>query len=251
MTVTNADRESLRHGKITEQPLRDKPGYPSWAIKLVMAVTGLIFALFVIGHMAGNLKLYMPAHDGVAALDAYGAFLRTMGEPLFPYESILWVIRIVLLVALVAHIHGAITLISRSGKSRGKFRRTNLMGGVDSAATRSMIVTGVIILLFLLFHLADLTLGLSPAAPESFEHGAVHANMIATFSRWPVVLLYVIANLALFLHLFHGIKLAASDLGITGRRWRVVFSWLAALVPLIVVAGNIIMPLSVLFGWVS
>ncbi len=251
MTVTNADRESLRHGKITEQPLREKPGYPTWAIKLVMAVTGLIFALFVIGHMAGNLKLYLPAHDGVAALDEYGAFLRSMGEPLFPHESILWVIRIVLLIALIAHIHGAITLISRSGKSRGKFRRTNLMGGLDSAATRSMIVTGVIILLFLLFHLADLTLGLAPAAPESFEHGAVHANMIATFSRWPVVLLYVIANLALFLHLFHGITLAASDLGITGRKWRAVFSWLAALVPLIVVAGNIIMPLSILFGWVS
>lgn len=251
MTVTNADRESLRHGKITEQPLRAKPGYPSWAIKLVMAVTGLIFALFVIGHMAGNLKLYSPSHDGIAALDEYGEFLRTMGQPLFPRESILWVIRVVLLASLVAHIHGAITLISRSGKSRGKFRRTNLMGGMDSAATRSMLVTGVIILLFLLFHIADLTLGLQPAAPEAFEAGAVHANMVATFSRWPVVLIYVIANLALFLHLFHGIKLAASDLGITGYKWRQIFSWLAALVPLLVVVGNIVMPVSILFGWVS
>lgn len=251
MTVTNADRESLRHGKITEQPIREKPGTPSWAIKLIMAVTGLLFALFVIGHMVGNLKIFMPPENGVYALDSYGEFLRTMGEPLFPRESLLWVIRIVLLVALVLHIWGAVTLHSRSGKSRGKFRRTNLLPGINTTATRSMLVTGVIILLFLIFHLLDLTLGVQPAAPDEFVPGAVHNNMIATFSRWPVTIIYVIANLALFLHLWQGIRLAASDLGITGRKWRSVFTFLAAAVPLIVVLGNVIMPLSIATGLVS
>lgn len=251
MTVTNADRESIRHGKINEQPLRPRPAYPSWAIKLVMAITGLLFALFVVVHMVGNLKIFMPAENGVAAMDEYGSFLRTVGAPIFPEESILWILRIVLLVAVIAHIHGAITLNSRSGKSRGKFKRTKLMGGMDSTATRSMLITGIILLAFIIFHILDLTMGVQPAAPDSFESGAVHNNMIATFNRWPVTIWYIIAMLALFLHLYHGIRLAASDLGITGRRWRSVFAFLAAAVPIVVVLGNIVMPLSINLGFVS
>lgn len=250
MTVNNVDREAIRHGKITVQPLRQRPAYPTWAIKLVMAVTGLIFALFVVGHMVGNLKVFTPG-DGVPAIDQYGAFLRTVGYPLIPEEGLLWIVRVVLLAAVILHIHGAIALISRSKQSRGKFRRTGLMGGLDSTATRSMIITGVVLLAFIIFHLLDLTMGVQPAAPSEFVHGEIQANMIATFSRWPVTIFYVIAMLALFLHLFHGIKLAASDLGITGRKWKSVFAFLAAVVPAVVVIGNIIMPLSIAIGLVG
>lgn len=251
MTVKNVDRESVRHGKITEQPLRQRPAYPTWAMKLVMAVTGLIFALYVIGHMVGNLKIYMPDHSGVPAINEYGVFLREMGTPLFPHEGLLWIIRAVLVVAVIAHIHGAITLASRSRQSRGKFRRTNLMGGLDSTATRSMLITGVVLLAFIIFHILDLTLGVQPVSPSEFTHGDVKGNMIATFSRWPVTIWYVIAMLALFLHLVHGIRLAASDLGITGKKWLQVFAFLAAVIPTVVVLGNIIMPLSIALGLVS
>lgn len=251
MTVNNIDRETVRHGKINEQPLRQRPGYPTWAVKLVMAVTGLTFALFVLVHMVGNLKLYAPDVDGRPALDVYGEWLRSIGEPLMPHEGILWITRIVLLVFIVAHIHGAFTLTKRSKQSRGKFKRTNLMGGLDSFATKSMVVTGVILLLFIIFHLMDLTMGAAPAASSDFAAGSVRANMIASFSRWPVAIWYIIAMCALFLHLFHGIKLAASDLGITGRKWRAVFTFLAALIPSLVVIGNIIMPLSIATGLVS
>lgn len=251
MTVKNADRDAIVHGKITEKPLRQRPSYPTWAIKLTMAVTGLIFGLYVLVHMVGNLKLYMPAHDGVAALDTYGEWLRTMGEPIFPRESLLWIVRIVLLVALVLHVYGAFALTARGRQSRGKFRRTNLVGGLGALSARTMLVSGLILLLFIIFHILDLTLGVAPAAPEAFEHGAVYANMIATFSRWPVAIFYIIANLVLFLHLSHGIWLAVSDLGITGRRWRQILLVVAYLVPAIVVIGNIILPLSVAAGWVS
>ncbi|GAB3944601.1 succinate dehydrogenase cytochrome b subunit [Corynebacterium tapiri] len=251
MTVNNVDRESIRHGKITEQPLRQRPAYPTWAIKLVMAITGLIFALFVLVHMVGNLKIFLPAHDGEPAIDVYGEFLRSAGEPLLPHEGLLWIARIVLLVAVIAHIHGAITLISRSKQSRGKFRRTNLMGGLDSTATRSMLITGVLLLAFIIFHILDLTLGVQPAASAAFQHGEVYSNMIATFSRWPVTIFYVIAMLCLFLHLFHGIRLAASDLGITGKKWLSLFTFLAAVIPAIVVIGNIVMPLSIALGLLS
>lgn len=216
-----------------------------------MAITGLFFALFVVGHMAGNLKLYLPAHDGEEALDAYGEFLRDLGAPLIPHGHTLWIIRIVLLACVIAHIYGAFALTARSKASRGKFSRTNLMGGMDSFATRSMLVTGIVLLLFIIFHLLDLTVGVQPIAAEAFQHGAVKANMLATFSRWPVTIVYVIAMLCLFLHLTHGIRLAASDLGITGAKWREVFVILAYIIPAVVCLANIVMPLSVALGWVS
>ncbi|MDV2434824.1 succinate dehydrogenase cytochrome b subunit [Corynebacterium tuberculostearicum] len=251
MTLRNPDREAVAHGHITNEPIRQKPGVPSWVLKLIMAVTGLLFALFVVGHMAGNLKLYLPAHGGEEALDEYGAFLRSMGEPLFPHEGALWIIRAVLLVAIIAHIYGAIALTARSKASRGKFRRSNLMGGLDSFATKTMLVSGLVLLLFIIFHLLDLTMGVQPIAPDGFAEGAVKANMIATFSRWPVTIVYVIAMCFLFLHLTHGIRLAASDLGITGAKWRQTFLILAYVIPAVVCIGNIVMPLSVALGLVS
>ncbi|MFC5089075.1 succinate dehydrogenase cytochrome b subunit [Corynebacterium aquatimens] len=246
------DRESLRHGKITEKPLREKPGFPTWAIKLCMAVTGLIFFLFVLGHMVGNLKLFMPDHAGVPALDAYGEFLRTIGEPLFPREGFLWILRIILLACLALHIFGAFALAGRSKRSRGKFKRTNLMGGIQSTAARAMLVTGVVLLLFIIFHILDLTTG-QLVASEAFEHGAVKNNMLATFApeRWFVTLFYVVAQLCLFLHLTHGVYLAVSDLGWLGKRGHAIMVVLAYWIPAIVMIANIIMPLSVTFGWVS
>lgn len=251
MTLRNPDREAVAHGHITNEPIRQKPGVPSWVLKLIMAVTGLLFALFVVGHMAGNLKLYLPANGGEEALDEYGAFLRSMGEPLFPHEGALWIIRAVLLVAIIAHIYGAIALTARSKASRGKFSRSNLMGGLDSFATKTMLVSGIVLLLFIIFHLLDLTMGVQPIAPGDFAEGAVKANMIATFSRWPVTIVYVIAMCFLFLHLTHGIRLAASDLGITGAKWRQTFLILAYVIPAVVCIGNIVMPLSVALGLVS
>ena len=251
MSVKNPDREAIAHGRITNETIRTKPSVPTWALKITMAITGLFFALFVVGHMAGNLKLYLPAHDGDEALDIYGEFLRDLGAPLIPHGHLLWMIRIVLLACVIAHIYGAFALTARSKQSRGKFKRTNLMGGLDSFATKTMLVTGAVLLLFIVFHLLDLTMGVQPVAPEAFVHGEVKANMIATFSRWPVTIFYVLAMCCLFLLLTHGIRLAASDLGITGAKWRQVFVILAYIIPAVVCIANIVMPLSVALGWVS
>lgn len=257
MTVRNPDREAIRHGKITEKPLRDKPAIPSWALKLGMAITGLIFGGFVLVHMVGNLKLFLPvygmdtAHPGAHPIDVYGEFLREIGEPLFPRESILWIFRIVLLASLVIHIYGAVALHGRSRQSRGKFRRTNLIGGVNSFTSRTMLVTGIVLLLFIIFHILDLTLGVEPAASSTFESGEVYANMVASFSRWPVAIFYILCMVILFLHLSHGIWLAVSDLGITGKRWRSVLLFVAYLVPAVVMVGNIILPLSIAVGLVQ
>lgn len=251
MTVKNADRDAIVHGKITEKPLRERPSYPTWAIKLVMAITGLIFGLYVLVHMVGNLKIFMPDHNGVAAINEYGEWLRTIGAPIFPREGFLWIFRIVLLAAVVLHIHGAFALHGRSRVSRGKFARTNLVGGLNTFSSRTMLITGIILLLFIVFHILDLTMGVTPAAPETFAHGEIYANLIASFSRWPVAIFYILAMVVLFLHLSHGIWLAVSDLGITGLRWRKVLLVVAYLVPAIVMIGNISMPLSIALGWLS
>ena len=94
-------------------------------------------------------------------------------------------------------------------------------------------------------------MGVAPAAPDAFAHGEIYANLIASFSRWPVAIFYILAMVVLFLHLSHGIYLAVSDLGITGKRWRQVLLVVAYLVPAIVMIGNISMPLSIALGWLS
>ncbi|MBP3089351.1 succinate dehydrogenase cytochrome b subunit [Corynebacterium sp. sy017] len=253
MTVNNIDRDAIAHGKITEKPLRDRVGIPTWVLKLTMAITGLIFAGFVVFHMVGNLKVFLPQYeDGSRPIDEYGHWLQEdILYPLLPHGVMLWATRIVLLAAIIFHIYGAAELTKRSRQSRGKFRRTNLVGGFNSFTTSTMLLTGIILLAFIIFHILDLTVGVAPAASSSFEHGEVYANMIASFSRWPVTIFYIIAMVVLFLHLSHGIFLAVSDLGITGKRTRAFLLALSYLVPAIVMIGNIAIPLSIALGLVQ
>lgn len=244
MTVTSSNRDAIAHGKITMDPLREQPKFPSWALKLTMAVTGIIFGLFVLVHMIGNLKIY----TGAEHFNAYAAFLRSVGAPAVPDEGVLWIFRIVLLVSVILHVYGAFALHGRARKSRGKFRRKGMVSNWNTFTARSMIVTGVVLLLFIIFHLLDLTIGAAPAAPDTFAHGAAYANVVASFSRPVVAIWYIIAQLALLLHLSHGLWTAASDLGITGHRWRKIILFLAGAIPLLVVVGNISIPVAVLAG---
>lgn len=246
MTVKSSNRDAIAHGKINVEPLREQPKYPSWALKLTMAVTGVLFGLFVIVHMLGNLKIFAGAKD----FDAYATFLRTVGAPAVPNEGILWIFRIVLLVAIVLHIFGGLTLAARAKQSRGKFRRQGMVSSWNTFTARSMVVTGIVLLAFIIFHLLDLTIG-AGVAPSSFERGEAYQNVIASFSRPGVVVWYIIAQLALLLHLSHGLWTATSDLGITGKRWRKVLLFLSGLLPLLVVVGNIFIPVAVLTGLVS
>lgn len=246
MTVTSSDREALAHGKITTKPLREKPKVPSWALKMTMAVTGIIFGLFVIVHMLGNLKVFA----GAESFDTYAHFLRTMGYPIAPNETILWAFRIVLLVAVVLHVYGAFALQSRARQSRGKFRRQGMVSGWNTFTARTMLVTGVVLLAFIIFHIMDLTLGVA-VAPADFAHGEAYQNLVSSFQRPAVAIWYVIAQLALLLHLSHGLWTASSDLGVTGHRWRKVILFLSGLIPLVVVVGNIAIPVAVMTGLVS
>ena len=133
---------------------REKVPRPSsLALKQTMAVTGILFVGFVVIHLFGNLKVFA----GAEAFNHYAAWLREVGYPLLPKASVLWGLRIVLLVSLVAHVWAAATLRLRARRSRGPHRRR--LRGYRPLAAGWMLLGGLLILAFILFHLSDLTLG--------------------------------------------------------------------------------------------
>lgn len=211
--------------------------------KAVMAVSGIVLFGFVLGHMAGNLKLYM----GPEAINTYAHHLRTMGEPIFPPMSLLWIARLGLLGAVGAHIWAAVAVTRQSLAARGGSYAVSTAVQTTYAA-RTMRWGAVIILLFLLFHLADLTGGmLNPG----FVEGDAYRNVVASFSRWYVAAFYMLANVALGMHLYHGLWSLFQSLGLNNPRfngWRRCF---AASFACIVTAGNLSFPLSVLMGVVK
>src|SRR6266850_512734 len=176
--------------------------------KVVMAVTGLVLVGFVIAHMLGNLKIFL----GAEAIDAYAVFLRTMGEPLFPYSLLLWVARIVLLTCVALHITAAVQLTRMNWAARPQGYDTKQSIATTYAA-RTMRWSGVILALFIVYHLLHLTAGVVSFQPGEFVHLSVYHNVVAAFSVWYVALFYIVAMACLCLHLDHGIWSMFQTLG--------------------------------------
>jgi succinate dehydrogenase / fumarate reductase cytochrome b subunit len=212
--------------------------------KAVMAVTGLFLLLYVVVHLVGNLKLFL----GAAQLDHYAEWLRTLGEPLLPRTVLLWLFRVVLVAAFVLHVHAAASLTRLNRAARPQGYQDRRQWTVASYASRTMMMSGTIVALFVVYHLLDLTWG--PANPD-FVRGDVHANVVASFERWPVALVYVLGNVALGLHLAHGVWSAAQTLGADSPAWERARRATALTVAGAIVAGNVSMPLAVQAGWVS
>jgi succinate dehydrogenase / fumarate reductase cytochrome b subunit len=215
-----------------------------------MAVTGIAFGLFVLVHMIGNLKAYLgPNH-----FDDYALWLRRLLEPLFPYSGVLWVLRVVLVVCLVGHVSCAAILTRRARAARGSARRKGLP--LRSFPARTMLVTGVVLLLFVVFHILDLTTGTHPVASARYQHmtatgSFAYDNLVHSFDRPWAAALYMLAMLLLGVHLAHGLWLAVNDLGATGRRVRQVSLAVAGGVAVAVTIGNLSLPIAVLLGVVS
>lgn len=214
-----------------------------------MALSGIVLLGFLLAHMIGNLKVFMPPDGGVAELDLYAVALREMLYPLLPRTVPLWILRIGLLAAALVHIHAAyaLTLMNRRARPVDYSGPRDYL--VANYASRTMRWSGVIVLLFVLWHLADFTWGIQPMAPEAWEHGAVFSNFMAAFQRPLVTIFYVVAQLALGLHIFHGAWSMFQSLGVNNPRineWR---RWFAIGFAALITAGNIVMPLAVLFGF--
>jgi succinate dehydrogenase / fumarate reductase cytochrome b subunit len=205
--------------------------------KYAMAISGMILMAFVLVHMIGNLKIYF----GAASFDNYSHWLREVGEPALPEQWLLWAVRIVLLVALAVHVHAAYALTQVNRRARPEVYRSKRDFAVADFASRTMRWTGIIVLLFVVFHLLDLTWG---ATNPDYIAGDPYHNVVESFKRVPVALVYVIANLALGVHLYHGAWSMFQSMGWV-RPWRRQF---AVGFTAVIVVANVSFPLAVLFG---
>jgi succinate dehydrogenase/fumarate reductase cytochrome b subunit (b558 family) len=143
--------------------------------KVVMAVTGILLVGFVLGHMAGNLKLYLAPHDGDYALDHYGHGLRVFGDPFLAEGQFLWLFRLVLLAAVALHVWSAISLKLAANAARPQ-RYAKTAYQESTLASRTMIWGGILLVVFIVFHILHFTTGhVTPGM--DFVHGEVHANV--------------------------------------------------------------------------
>lgn len=212
--------------------------------KWLMAITGIALFGFVLFHMLGNLKMYLgPAH-----YDEYAEWLRTIGEPALPRTGFLWIMRSVLIVAVIVHIHCAYSLTMMNRRARPVHYQSKRDYISANFASRTMRWTGIIVALFVIWHLMDLTWGwVNP----DFVTGATYANVVHSLDRVPVAAFYILANLALGFHLFHGLWSMFQSLGINNPRWNCVRRGFAVAFATLITVGNISFPIMVLAGVVS
>lgn len=207
-----------------------------------MAVSGLIMLGYLVAHVMGNLKVFF----GPEEFNAYGHWLRTMGEPVLHYEWALWIVRVVLLAAVVAHAVSAYQLSRRDLKARPtpyahKRRRA-------SYATRTMRWGGIIVALFIVWHLLDLT---TLTVNENAQPGHPYENVVATFSTWYGNVIYIVAMLAVGLHVRHGFFSAAQTLGVGNAARDRALRSLADILAVVLTAGFVSVPVAVMTGVVS
>src|SRR5688572_29580627 len=165
--------------------------------KAVMAASGVVMYGYVLAHMAGNLKIF----TGAEHFDEYAAFLRRLGEPILGHSWFLWAARPVLLAALVLHVWSATQLTIQSKKARPIGYRDQDVN--VNYASRTMRIGGAVLLIFIVFHLLNLTFGWVHPGGE-FHHGAVYDNTVSTLEVGWVAALYLVAMAALGFHLYHG-----------------------------------------------
>ncbi len=214
--------------------------------KLIMALTGVILFAYVIGHLLGNLQVFLPPHNGVYPINAYAAFLHSN-------PRLLWVARVVLIAAVVTHIWVSLLLWLEKRRARpaGYYKKDDV--GV-TYASRTMIWSGPIIAAFVVFHILHLTtgsVGLGFKGPSLGAGGEeqIYAfqNLVAGFRMWPVALAYIVAVSLLGLHLYHGIWSMFQSVGYYTTRIRQASKILAVLIAL----GYISIPVAILSGLVG
>lgn len=212
--------------------------------KYIMAITGIVGLGYVLAHMIGNLKLYQSPE----AFNAYAEFLRELLYPIAPQSAVLNILRAVLVLALIGHVAAAYQLTVMNRRARPDAYRSKRDYVAADFAARTMRWTGVIVLLFLAYHLADLTWGwVNPAAAGATPYEKV----IASFSVPAVAAFYLIANVALGSHLYHGVWSLFQSMGWNNRRFNAWRRSLAIAFTVVVVGGNLSFPIAVLTGIIS
>jgi len=202
--------------------------------KVVMAVSGVVWFGYVIGHLLGNLQIYA----GPERINAYAEFLHRS-------PALLWGTRALLLVAIFAHIVASTALAIRNFSARpvSYARRKDL---ATTYAARTMLWSGPIILLFIGYHLAHLTFGITP--DFGYDPHDVYNNIVASFRIWWLAAWYVFAQVALCFHLYHGAWSFLQTLGANHPRYNAWRRRFAAAASLAIFVGYVSIPVSVMTG---
>jgi succinate dehydrogenase / fumarate reductase cytochrome b subunit len=214
-------------------------------LKLLMAVSGIVFIGFVLLHMYGNLKAFS-GHD---AYNEYAEHLRTIGTPMLPYAGLLWIIRAVLIGSLVVHVYCAATLWRRAKRARSvKYQVKKHTGAIP--ASRLMRWGGVTLLLFIVWHLLNFTIGKVNVSGGSTNDP--YNLLVDSFDTWWLTLIYLVAMAMLGAHLHHGIWSATQTLGLTGSaRTRLLAKRTAFVLAVVISGGFSLVPIFVLAGVIT
>jgi succinate dehydrogenase / fumarate reductase cytochrome b subunit len=201
--------------------------------KAIMALTGVVLYGFVLAHMLGNLQF----HIGQPLFDAYAEHLKEV-------PALIWTLRVVLLVSVILHIAAAISLSMDKGRARPEgYRR---LGKVRSTyASRTMMLGGILLLVFVVFHIMELTTG---NALRGFVPGAAYHNVVILFANPAYAIAYIVAMIALCFHLYHGVWSSFQSLGLGHPRYSGKLRLFAKAYALIVMLGFISLPIAVMLG---
>ncbi len=211
--------------------------------KIAMALAGLVLVGYLLLHLAGNLK----AFTGEQHFNEYSEFLRTMGAPVFGYSQLLWIVRIILLVALIVHVVAFVQLWSKSRAARAiGYRRYD--PEVFSRASRTMKWGGIAILLFVVYHILHLTTG---DVHPSFEPHQAYRNMVDGFHSPLASLIYVAGMIAVGLHLYHGLWSVFQTMGWNSKQYNRLRRPFAVVVSLAITLGFLSVPFAVWLGIVE
>lgn len=235
---------------VTSSTMKRTPATRSTvALKYLMAVSGLIMIGYLLLHMYGNLKVFA----GQEAFDEYAHHLRTFGEPMLPYEGLLWIVRVVLLAAIIAHVYAVVVLWRRNRKAgavrgaRRYYSTKNRTGIQRSYASFTMRWGGLVVLAFIVYHLLHLTANVIAPGGQS---DSPYQRVVNGFEIWWVVAAYTVAMLAVGFHLWHGIWSALTTLGGNRSANRIDsrLTGIAVVVTLVIVLGFLLPPWAILLG---
>ena len=237
-TPANVHPELVEHAKAVRTTI---------ALKLLMAVSGLMFIGFVLAHMYGNLRVFA----GHEAFNEYAEHLRTLGTPMLPYAGFLWVMRVGLIVAIVTHVTCGVKLWRRAAKARDvKYQVKKHTGAIP--ASLMMRWAGVAIGLFLVWHLLEFTIVKVNVNHPGQDLQDPYLLLVDSFQVWWLTLIYLAALAALGAHLHHGFWAACQTLGITGSaRSRAASRRLSLTLALIITVGFAAVPIGVIAGIVE
>ena len=221
------------------------------SLKIVMALTGLLGAGFVLFHMIGNLQVFL----GRDTYNHYAELLQGLG-------GLKWVARGGLLTILALHVATAVMLVQRNQRARPE-RYANLKQRRTSLAAMYMAELGIVLLLFIVYHIAHFTMGavhstfgeidyyVLQQATEEATRRDLYAHVVMSFQQPAIAITYIIANIALAAHLAHGVTSTFKTVGLAVGRWKLPFEVLGPAFGVIIGLGNISMPLAVWAGFIG